>query len=158
MSKPGASEIEESLNGLNNKLDSVFEQVAQGGDAEMLGDYMEKASSDMVGLAENSSDNLDAMVSKMFQLKTDVKTYENAEPTKLQKLDFFFDELKEKGFGFTTKGQDIMGQRWKRWIKNKKNADEVQKYQVLTCDSLKLEFRKNWAKGRWAEHQELHGG
>lgn len=76
---------------------------------------------------------------------------------KEQLLDMFWDDIKARGFTFSLDGRDPWSQRWKRYIKNKKNGVEAEKYSQLESDQLKLEFRKNWCKGLYTEYQDIFG-
>ncbi len=66
----------------------------------------------------------------------------------------FFEDAAAKNFTFGMDGRDPWAQRWKRYIANKKNAEQAKEYNTLESDTLKAEFRQAWCKGKYAEHQD----
>ncbi len=74
--------IEDALNGLQDKLDGAFKQVADGANLDLLGDAMDEASKDLVSLSKGDGDKLDEWVAKMFTMNEGHKRHDNPVPAK----------------------------------------------------------------------------
>jgi hypothetical protein len=79
---PPKTGVESQLSDLQGKMDSAFAQVAGGANMDILGDFMDAASKDLVSRAEGNTDTLDEWVTKMFTMSDGPKQHQNPTPTK----------------------------------------------------------------------------